>query len=316
MSYVSKKQSVNSNSMSSALEIGKIQYNNSILMGKLSYLQQYMQTLRQSGNGNSGSKDTNSQADDMKIYYQSQMDNVQGEIASNNTRLKKYQSSSSSNSFGDRNQLRASSESMRGYKASSKASSGTQQGGTQKRGFVDTMKQGFQQVGKAVGDFISQIRGQANTNEDSKGNNANCGPTSLAMIARMFGKSSGDASTADSEIEKMRSLMGGSNDEYSTTTASQLVQGAKGLGLNANYSNDMNSLFSTLNNGGKAIVGVVPSKYGGSGNINHFVVVNSIKGDRAELFDPLQQKPITVSTRDLYNAMQATGNNHIVSVTP
>ena len=163
----------------------------------------------------------------------------------------------------------------------------------------------------APSSFVSQVPGGANTNEDSGAGNANCGPACLLMAGRMFGKAGGGGAEADGQIEEMRGLMGADPNEQNGTSTDQLVQGAQKMGLNAKAEKGgVNEVEQALNQGEKAIVNVNPKAYGGA-DAAHFAVVTAIEGDKVTLFDPAQQKPITISKSELQGAMDAMGNNMV-----
>lgn len=166
--------------------------------------------------------------------------------------------------------------------------------------------------------FISQVRGVANKNEDSSSENMNCGPTCLAMIASHFGKTSVNPDNADQKIEEMRTFMGAPLQEEgdaAATDTDQLVKGARALGLEAReYEENANidSLKQELLSGSKVIVALNPSTYGGP-DLSHFVVVDSIEGDKVTLLDPLKQEPITITTKQLEESMSKI-NNFMVAI--
>ena len=83
--------------------------------------------------------------------------------------------------------------------------------------------------------------------------------------------------------------------EQNSSSFKQVIDDAKNM--KGSPSSDMNELFSSLNGGKKPIVSL------GNGHSNSFAVVNSIRGNNVELFDSAQEKPITMSLRQLYNAM-------------
>ncbi|MBI1857654.1 MAG: C39 family peptidase [Candidatus Melainabacteria bacterium] len=157
--------------------------------------------------------------------------------------------------------------------------------------------------------FVSQKPSSStNTNEDSGSDNANCGPTTLLMIARMFGKEGGGATEADDQIEQMRGLMGATSDEGSDTNVDQLAEGAQKMGLDAEVDQGgVEEIEEALNQGKKVIVNVNPKEYGGE-DVAHFAVVTSIDGDTVTLFDPLEQKPITINKSELQSAMSEQEN--------
>lgn len=87
--------------------------------------------------------------------------------------------------------------------------------------------------------------------------------------------------------------------EQNNATFQQAINDAKNMRGDAK--SNMNELFTSLENGGKPIVRVNNGDKGKSKN--NFAVVNSIRGNSVELFHSSQEKPITMSLRQLYNAM-------------
>jgi predicted double-glycine peptidase len=175
-------------------------------------------------------------------------------------------------------------------------------------GVSNGLKSAGEKVSNAVNWFVSQIKGGSNTNEDAGGNNQNCGPANLLMIARKLGVMKGGPAEADAQIEKIRNLMGASSNENAPTKTSELVRGAKALGLNASYSkgNTGADVEKAWKSGKEIIAHVNPKEYGGA-DANHFVVVQSIDSKTVTLFDPAQQKPITISRAQFDKALSNHG---------
>lgn len=178
----------------------------------------------------------------------------------------------------------------------------------------NALTDGLQKIGKGISDganwFVSQLKGDSNSNEDcSNEKNSNCGPTSLLMVARMFGAMGGGSADADGEIEQIRKMMGADSDESKWTDTNQIVQGAQAMGLSAQSSgkNDANSVEKELSNGKKVIVNVDPAGYSGGPSSGHFAVVTAINGDQVTLYDPAKQAPITISKSQLTDSMNARG---------
>lgn len=78
--------------------------------------------------------------------------------------------------------------------------------------------------------FLHQIR-RGQWNKDGPLSSANCAPTSLAMAAKIFGKA-GQGKTAEGAIHQARNAYGASHNENDGTNRSEIVRGAKRLGLN------------------------------------------------------------------------------------
>lgn len=147
--------------------------------------------------------------------------------------------------------------------------------------------------------FISQVKSNKfNTHEDN--GSGNCGPTSLTMIAKAFGKVHGGPGRMDAAIEHTRrDLMGaGTNEDYGTGIG-QLKHGAKGYGLKTKLQtghgesvkrrldDTIDHIKANLGKGHPVIVhGVMirsehdtrSSKYGDGG---HYFVVTAIEKNKA-----------------------------------
>lgn len=154
--------------------------------------------------------------------------------------------------------------------------------------------------------FISQVPGESNVAEDAAGLNANCGPACVAMLLRMSGVTSGNANTADGEIESARNMMGGGQNQYKQTDKNHLLNGLRNAGVNASFTEDKENFMSKIKSGRKAIALVNPSTYSNAPSANHFVVINKVMGDMVEIYDPFQQRPITISMNQLNQSMQSS----------
>ncbi|MBI2264985.1 MAG: C39 family peptidase [Armatimonadetes bacterium] len=129
--------------------------------------------------------------------------------------------------------------------------------------------------------YLSQLPSEYNPNEDQTDLNNNCGPAALAMALKAFGLApSGLRNKADTNefIEKTRAAMGASADETTTTTATQILNGALASGLNARRIDDikLDDIDSALANSEMVILRGVPSagkfewdRFSG----NHFLLV-------------------------------------------
>jgi len=176
------------------------------------------------------------------------------------------------------------------------------------KGVSDGLKSAGKKISEAVNWFVSQIKGGSNSNEDAGGNNQNCGPACLLMIARKLEVMKGGSAEADAQIEQIRALMGAGSNENVATKTSQLTRGAAGLGLKANYSSGHTGadVEKAKNSGKEIIAHVNPKEYGGA-DANHFVVVKDINSKTVTLYDPAQQKPITISRAQFDKALSNHG---------
>lgn len=187
------------------------------------------------------------------------------------------------------------------------------------KSFGQAVGGGLQAIGRgianAAGTFISQLRGSANWNEDTSNKNANCGPTSLAMILGDFGVMNVNPQNANNVIEQVRSAMGAGGNgrsEYNFTDVSQLVNGARRFGLQAREymggGASVNNINQELSQGKKVIVNV-NSIAGGWGRAEaHFAVVAGIdQNGNYILKDPLNNQATVVSQAQMQAAMADRG---------
>ncbi len=162
--------------------------------------------------------------------------------------------------------------------------------------------------------MVSQKIGPTNLNEDKPFLNGNCGPASLLMVARMFGKIGGGAEEANKQIELMRELMGAVPSEHEGTANIQIIDGAQSLGLSAkNAHSNINDIARAIQHGKKVIAGVDPRKYGPTTISNrHFVVISDFDGERFTVYDPGFQKPLKLTEKQLELALENEGNNTVI----
>jgi hypothetical protein len=143
-------------------------------------------------------------------------------------------------------------------------------------------------------------------------NNANCGPTSLAMALKAFGKEPADLaspSRAHDLILYVRREMTGTSDENTWTYPVQVLEGAKRLGLQGEMVFSLGAIERALNLPGRVVVvNVNPSPayadrlvypYNGG----HFALLTGVQGNRAFLNDPLANGPMVISTAQLGTAL-------------
>ena len=185
-------------------------------------------------------------------------------------------------------------------------------------GFVQTAGK---MLTKVADWFVSQIPGSTNTKEDSGPSNGNCLMAVSVMLGRMFGKLQGGADLADQQIEDMRKMSGVTMDESEGTTLDQAAKGLSSLGLNAEKREGvtLEDLKEGLARGEKFAIAVNPEGYDqdiGKDYVDggHAVLLTEINGDTATLWDPGQQRPITISVASLMQSM-SDFNNGVVAVT-
>lgn len=160
--------------------------------------------------------------------------------------------------------------------------------------------------------FITQYHHVRYNPEQSSANNANCGPTSLAMALKAFGREPSDLADADHArdlILYVRQVMTGTRDESTWTYPSQVQDGARRMGLNAEVVFTLDAIEKVMAVPGRLmVVNVNPSPayadqlvypYDGG----HFALLTAIKGNKAYLNDPLANGPITLSLSQLETAL-------------
>lgn len=170
-------------------------------------------------------------------------------------------------------------------------------------------------IGRALfnaGEFLSQLRGPANTNEDVSDDNANCGPTATAMVLGDFGIEETNAFGADGEIDHVRrDDMNAGTNEFESTSTRQIARALSKHGLNTKEYHGgatINDIDRELENGNELIVNV-NTIAGGWGNAErHFVVVvGKDESGNYVIKDPLQNGPSSVSEGQMKAAMDNRG---------
>ena len=158
------------------------------------------------------------------------------------------------------------------------------------------------------GEFLSQLRGPANINEDASNNNANCGPTSVAMVLGDFGIEKTDAFGADEEIEHVRrdDMLAGTN-EYEPVYPDQIVFALSKHGLSTKKYYGVattNDIDNELKKGNELIVHLNSTVGGWGIGKRHFVVVVGKEASGNYIIkDPLDNGPRTVSQNQIQAAM-------------
>lgn len=163
--------------------------------------------------------------------------------------------------------------------------------------------------------FISQFQGSNNL--FAHGDNTNCGPTALAIIADLFGVRNVTPTNAHDITHEMRDLMGAGQDEGKFTNVWQIAQGARNLGLETKlYSGagNLDTLKKELDKGNVVIANVDSREYGGKFE-HHFAVVTNINETTgmATILDPGLQTPIQVPISQLNSAISAR-SGYMVSI--
>lgn len=165
---------------------------------------------------------------------------------------------------------------------------------------------------KADGYFITQYYHKRFNPAQGRSNNANCGPTSLAMALRAFDvePSGYEAPSASNELIKtVRRAMTGQVDEMTWTYPIQVRDGARKFGLNSRIVFSMDSIKREMAQPGRLmVININPSPayadqlvfpYNGG----HFALLTKIQGDKAYVSDPLAKGPIVISLKQLETAL-------------
>jgi hypothetical protein len=159
--------------------------------------------------------------------------------------------------------------------------------------------------------FITQYQHKRWNPTQRVAGNANCGPTSLAMACRAYGRVPPAFQQADPAalIRYVRQAMTGQVDERAWTYPVQVADGARRLGLNSKVVFGFAKIKESMQTPGRMVViNVNPSPayadklvypYDGG----HFALLTAIAGDKAYLSDPLGKEPLVISLSQLEKAL-------------
>ena len=159
--------------------------------------------------------------------------------------------------------------------------------------------------------FITQYYHKRWNPTQKKANNANCGPTSLAMACRAYGHVPADVADEDPAtlIRHVRKVMTGQLDEGTWTYPVQVADGARKMGFKAKVVFGFGRIKEAMATPGRMmVINVNPSPayadqlvypYDGG----HFALLTGIEGDRAYVSDPLARGPIVISLAQLEQAL-------------
>lgn len=166
--------------------------------------------------------------------------------------------------------------------------------------------------------FISQFSSRYNPNEDTPGN-GNCGPASLTMVAKAFGKINPTAKQADAAIEESRRRMGDSRSEHDGTSVEGIARGARSYGLDAKVTWNANTstIAAEIAKGRAVIVHGTYIRRDGTYSSGHYYVVTAIKDGKAYLNDPAYSDgPRVVSVDALMTSIKKRGTFGMISIAP
>lgn len=118
--------------------------------------------------------------------------------------------------------------------------------------------------------FITQTRTQWNPGGSI---NANCGPTSLAMALKAFGKLPAQYQhNPEGFVEAVRRTMTGADNIHAGTYTTQVLAGARKLGLQAEHITSVTQLAQALSAGKLVVAQGNPAAYGKEAG-GHFILV-------------------------------------------
>ncbi len=156
--------------------------------------------------------------------------------------------------------------------------------------------------------FISQYTHPRWHPEPTPLSNANCGPTSLAMVLKAFDRV--ESAPADQLIRRIRREMTGYDDEQTWTYPAQFPRAAAQFGLQSRIvRGGADAILAAMTMPGRlAIVNVNPTPAYSAQlehpvDGGHFAVVTRAQGDLIWLNDPLANGPITITRRQLAKAL-------------
>lgn len=156
--------------------------------------------------------------------------------------------------------------------------------------------------------FISQYTHPRWHPETTPLYNANCGPTSMAMVLKAFGKVQVDS--VNQLVRQIRVEMTGFDDEQTWTYPAQFPRAAARFGLQSRIvRGGADAVLAAMQRpGALAIVNVNPTpaysdQLAHPVNGGHFAVVTQAQGNQITLNDPLADGPITITREQLAVAL-------------
>jgi hypothetical protein len=173
-------------------------------------------------------------------------------------------------------------------------------------------------VARAEGVFITQFRHARWNPAQVRSENANCGPASLAMALKAYGRVPKDVRGLgpDRLIARVRRSMTGEQDDETWTYPVQVLLAAPRFGLQAEYVFGLGEIQQAMRLPGRlvvlnlnptpAYVKSLTKPYDGG----HFALLMAIEGNRATLCDPLAEAPLTISLAQLAEALASPLGQH------
>jgi hypothetical protein len=158
--------------------------------------------------------------------------------------------------------------------------------------------------------FISQVFDEK-FNPYAPRSTANCGPASLAMVLKAFGKAPASANPQDL-ILKVRQAMTGRTDQNEYTNENQLKAAAAQYGVDSTDVSDIPGIERELAAGKLVILAGNPDAFNTGLSADqyfafsgpHFIAVNAISGDKVVVSDPLSKVgPLVITRQQLQQYM-------------
>ncbi len=164
--------------------------------------------------------------------------------------------------------------------------------------------------------FICQLH-DSRFNPDAPATTADCGPTSLAMVLKAFGKAPSEPD-AEALIDQVRYTMTGADDHNGLTTPDEILSAGQQYGLSGAKVSSVDQVEAAVSAGQLVVLSGNPAAYNTGFSSQqyypfsggHFIVVTGVSGDRVTIDDPLSHiGAISISTAQLQQYMAYQGWN-------
>ncbi|MEB3284836.1 MAG: hypothetical protein VKN33_06080 [Candidatus Sericytochromatia bacterium] len=166
--------------------------------------------------------------------------------------------------------------------------------------------------------FITQYHHARWNPNETRFDNANCGPAALAMALKAYGREPKDLAdrSASGLISRVRRAMTGTTEDDNWTYPVQVLLAAPRFGLRAEYVFGVVEIRRAMRRAGRmvvlnlnptpAYVHLLTRPYDGG----HFALLTAVNGDRATLCDPLASSPVMISLGQLAQALATPLGEH------
>ena len=164
--------------------------------------------------------------------------------------------------------------------------------------------------------FICQLH-DSRFNPDAPNTTADCGPTSLAMVLKAFGKAPAEPD-AEALVDQVRYTMTGAVNHNALTTPDEILSAGQQYGLSGTKVSSVDQVESAVSRGQLVVLAGNPVAYNTGFSSQqyypfsggHFIVVTGVSGDRVTIDDPLSHVgAISISTAQLQQYMAYQGWN-------